>query len=164
MIVKLLISILIIFIVFWLLKRIKLLSTLNLKGIYIQIIMAVAIVFAVYLAITGRLHWLVVALIPLLTFSKKLFYMVQPFFRFIPLLSRYYHKSRQNKDTPPPHPGNQVLTDQEALSILGLKKGASKHDIIVQHKRLIQKLHPDRGGSDYLAARINQAKDTLIKL
>lgn len=50
----------------------------------------------------------------------------------------------------------------EAWQILGLDEGASKEDIIKAHKRLIQKLHPDRGGNDYLAAKINAAKDTLI--
>jgi hypothetical protein len=55
-----------------------------------------------------------------------------------------------------------ALSDEEALEILGLKKGASKEDIIKAHKRLVQRLHPDRGGSDYLAAKINAAKDHLV--
>ena len=54
------------------------------------------------------------------------------------------------------------LSESEALEILGLKPGTSDSDIINSHRRLIQRLHPDRGGSDYLAAKINAAKDTLI--
>ena len=54
------------------------------------------------------------------------------------------------------------LSEKEAYEILGLETGASKEDIIKAHKRLMQRLHPDRGGSDYLAARINAAKDKLV--
>ena len=54
------------------------------------------------------------------------------------------------------------LSDEEALKILGLESGAAKEDIGKAHKRLMQRLHPDRGGSDYLAAKINAAKDQLI--
>jgi succinate dehydrogenase flavin-adding protein (antitoxin of CptAB toxin-antitoxin module) len=54
------------------------------------------------------------------------------------------------------------LSEKEAYEILGLEANASKEDIIKAHKRLVQRLHPDRGGSDYLAAKINAAKDKLI--
>ncbi len=54
------------------------------------------------------------------------------------------------------------MTRQEALSVLGLAEGASADDIRSAHRRLIQRVHPDVGGSADLAARINRAKDVLL--
>lgn len=54
------------------------------------------------------------------------------------------------------------MTRSAAYAILGLEEGASKEQIIAAHGRLIQRLHPDRGGSTFLAAKINQARDLLL--
>lgn len=66
-----------------------------------------------------------------------------------------------NKSHSPPPPFSNPARD-EALQILGLQGRPDREEIIAAHRRLIQKLHPDRGGSDFLAARVNQAKDVLL--
>ncbi|MBT5389798.1 MAG: DnaJ domain-containing protein [Alphaproteobacteria bacterium] len=69
-----------------------------------------------------------------------------------------YFTQEENSDT-----AAGPMTRSEALNILGLSENASKEDIKKAHRRLILSLHPDKGGSAYLAAKINQAREVLLK-
>ena len=63
---------------------------------------------------------------------------------------------------PPPERATTGMTRAEALKVLGLSEGAREDDIRAAHRRLMLQNHPDRGGSDYLASKINEAKDVLL--
>jgi DnaJ domain len=58
--------------------------------------------------------------------------------------------------------GRTAMGREEALQVLGLAEGATEEEIRSAHRRMMKNFHPDHGGSDYLAAKINQAKDVLL--
>jgi hypothetical protein len=83
-------------------------------------------------------------------------------------LDRRFPAWRQNAERDPAGRERRAasstkMTDEEAYQILGLQPGAGRDEIGRAHRGLMKKLHPDQGGSTYLAARVNEAKDTLLR-
>lgn len=117
-----------------------------------------------YLTATGRLNWLFALAGVAIAFILRLMPML---LRYAPYLHRLWSEfnsakqntsQRQNKvDT------KGAMSVEEAYEVLGLKIGASESEIIAAHRKLMQKIHPDHGGSNYLAAKINLAKKVLLK-
>jgi hypothetical protein len=105
-----------------------------------------------YLTLTGRLHFLV-------TLGAA----VLPLLKQLPTLLRWLSRWRRLAPGRAGGPVGSKLSEVEALRILGLGAGASRQDVIDAHRRLMQKLHPDHGGNDYLAAQLNQARDVLLE-
>ena len=88
---------------------------------------------------------------------------------FGPLIWQRWRASRaasaasSRQPPPPPPPRRQGnMTPDEAYQVLGLRPGASEADIRAAHHRLMRTAHPDSGGSDWLATRVNQARDVLL--
>ncbi len=73
------------------------------------------------------------------------------------------HAQADQAEESRPAGDDSAMTETLALEILGLGSDATREEITAAHRRLMQKMHPDRGGSDYLAQRINQARDFLLR-
>ena len=80
---------------------------------------------------------------------------------YFPMLKGLFGESNKNQAS------NDVdltnMSRQQAADILGIEVDASPDDVRLAHKKLMQKIHPDRGGSELLAKQINTAKDILLK-
>jgi hypothetical protein len=116
------------------------------------------------LAATGRLHWLAAVIAAVVPFLRRGWKLV----RYLPFLTSMMGSMRQQAD--PSSGGGQRRFHQngsmdrtEALEVLGLGTQPTREDILAAHRRLIQKLHPDRGGSTYLAQQLNEAKRRLLE-
>ena len=72
------------------------------------------------------------------------------------------HEDWRERGEPPSGASSNGMNEEEARAVLGVEPDATREEIIEAHRRLIQRLHPDRGGSDYLAAKLNTAKDLLL--
>ncbi len=81
----------------------------------------------------------------------------------VPLLEAWLDRAHPAwREAPPPPRSDGKLTRAEALDILGLAEGATPAEIKAAHRRLMRGAHPDQGGSDWLAARLNEARDILL--
>lgn len=128
-----------------------------------KLLFYMALVVLIGLAASGRLNLLLAlfggVIAALARFTPVL---IQLFPLFEKLMGRQAPASGSGTADDPPRPGRNRMSRADALQILGLQEGAGRTEIIEAHRRLMQKLHPDRGGSDYLAAQINQARQLLL--
>ena len=122
-------------------------------------------VVAIALAATGRLNWIFAAVSAALPFIWRLASLL----RFLPWIARLTGHGRTTSadgdgsgGSHPARPDGR-MSREEAAELLGITPDADREAVLAAHRRLMQRLHPDRGGTDYLAARLNEARDRLLE-
>ncbi len=113
------------------------------------------LVVTLWLIVTGR-FWLLLLSLPGLFVSVLKWF---PLLRFLKNLLPQGAGGEQEKKA---QAHSQTMSREDALAILGLEDGASPEQIRTAHRQLMRKLHPDQGGTTWLAARLNQAKELLL--
>lgn len=122
-----------------------------------RIAIAVCLVI-IAMALTGRMHWLaaIFGALPLVwrTLVRVL--------GILPLISGLLGKRRQRQQTRA-RASRTEMDYIQALEVLGLSEPLDRQMVINAHRNLMQRCHPDQGGSDFLAAQLNQARDILLE-
>jgi len=133
-------------------------------GTLVAIAAAVLVISLAVLAATGRLSWIAAVGAAVLPFLRRGFGLL----RYLPWMRQLFGTWQQSK-----RGGNQQsngagrgaseMSVTEAMEVLGLTGSPSRDEIIAAHRRLMLKVHPDKGGSNYLARQLNEAKRVLLK-
>lgn len=116
--------------------------------------LTLVMMFVAWLALSGRLIAAAAALPAVMMWLTRMF----TGYRY----AQMFKRMMGGRSTPPSASPSSSMTRAEALKVLGLQEGAGEAEIRASHRRLMSHLHPDVGGSDYLAQQINQAKDVLL--
>ncbi|MGM0569416.1 DnaJ domain-containing protein [Marinobacter sp.] len=150
---------------FYLLKQWGALDPKQKKAATWKVVLGVAGALLVFMVLTGRVHVLTAAVAAMLPLLRKL----PALLKFMPHAQRIFG-DREGAGNPGEDTGGHQrsaatasqMSVQEACEILNVTPGCSREEIVTAHRRLMQKLHPDRGGNDYLAAKVNEAKFVLL--
>lgn len=158
--------------VFFILKQWAVLTPEKKKAATWKVVLMVGGALLLFMVLTGRVHLLTAAFAALIPLLRKL----PALLKLVPMFrgdkgfrgSGGYsadHKNGTTDDTNQQQAaaahGN--MSESEACEVLGVQQRCSREDVVAAHRRLIQKLHPDRGGNNYLAAKINEAKSVLLR-
>jgi hypothetical protein len=157
---RLLVLLILLGLVFWGLHWLRTTPTPQVARVLRRVLLWGGLALLILAVLSGRLNPLFAAFAAAVPLILRLLNLL----RLAPLIHSFLQALgiRGGMDRPPHSEPGGALSHEEARAILGLEPNASPEQIRAAHRRLIQQFHPDRGGSDYLAARINQAKKTLL--
>lgn len=113
------------------------------------------------LAATGRLHWIAAVGAATVPFLRRAFRLI----RYLPWVRQFYQQSRAGNQQQGSNASSTTgtMSRDQARQILGLGTHPTREEVVAAHRRLMQKVHPDRGGSTFLAQQLNEAKRVLLK-
>lgn len=111
------------------------------------------------LALTGRLGLALATLAAMAPWVMRGMQMWQAGRMIRDLFTR--RRSDEGPGIPPAPPGAR-MSREEALRVLGLPEGSGEAEIHAAYRRLMSQLHPDKGGTDWMAAKLNEARDRLL--
>lgn len=121
-------------------------NTQQVKALFLTAAIATLVIALFYMALTGKLA-------AALGLGAAI----------IPFVIAYFRERRKTNAGDASLKDSEITTREDALDVLGLEDGASEKEIKAAYKKLIQKVHPDQDGSEWMAAKLNQARDLLLK-
>lgn len=158
MIFRLIIAAAVLYLLYRFVKHVQNKPKTDRRSYYVTLLIGLAAAGLVLMSVTGRVHWIAGLVGGALPFVRQ--FLINHVYKKISQSSQSQSEGQESQ-AGSGHRGN--MTEAEALKVLGLEPGASEDDIVRAHRQLIQKLHPDRGGNDYLASQLNDAKACLLK-
>jgi hypothetical protein len=120
------------------------------------------LIIVILLAATGRLQVALAFLIALAAWAWRVFNAVTMIRGMFGLGAGGFGGARKSNDGTGTRSQTFTMAEEEALRVLGLSPGATPEEIKAAHRRLMAQFHPDHGGSNYLAEKINAARDVLL--